>query len=350
MGNRRRSMVDPLKSIRSFSRLQLAHLPTPLEPMPRLGRALGIESLWVKRDDCTGLGFGGNKVRKLEFSLATALANKADCVVCGGVAQSNTARQVAAACAKLGIECHLGIMHGRVANPEPVYQTTGNILLGRLYGAIVHEIPWTEDRNLGLQGIASALQSSGRRVHLIPYGASDAIGAMGYILAAEEIVRQCPSVGWIAHASGSAGTQAGLLAGLLALGYSTRVIGIDVDAQADRVRRDVKRVGYEVASFLEVQDRWAEGRVKVFGEWSGPAYGEPDASTDEAILMAARLEGLALDPVYTGKGMAGLIGLARKGWFKDGAPVVWIHTGGSPGIFAYPQRVARLASEVSSKK
>jgi len=350
MKNRPQSMADPLKSVRNLSRLQLAHLPTPLEAMPRLGRELGITSLWIKRDDCTGLGLGGNKVRKLEFSIAAALANKVDCVVCGGVAQSNTVRQVAAACAKVGIECHLGIMHGRVPNPEPVYKTTGNILIGRLYGAIIHEISWTEDRNRGLQDMASVLESSGRRVCLIPYGASDAIGAMGYVLAAEEIVHQCPDVGWIVHASGSAGTQAGLLAGLLALGYSTRVIGIDVDAQADRVRRDVQRVGYEAASVLGLQDRWGEDRVEVFREWSGPAYGEPDASTDEAILLAARLEGLALDPVYTGKGMAGLIGLARKGWFRDDAAVVWIHTGGSPGIFAYPQRIGRVAGEVRSKK
>lgn len=343
-------MVDPLKSIGSLSRLHLAHLPTPLERMPRLGEALGIKSLWVKRDDCTGLGLGGNKVRKLEFSLAAALAKKVDCIVCGGVAQSNTARQVAAACAKIGIECHLGIMHGRVTNAEPAYQTTGNILLGGLYGAIIHEIPWTEDRNLGLQGIASTLELSGRQVYLIPYGASDAVGAMGYVLAAQEIVHQCPNVGWIVHASGSAGTQAGLLAGLLLLGSSACVIGIDVDAQADRVRRDVQRVGYQAATLLGVQNQLREEisnghRVKVFGEWSGPAYGEPDSSTDEAILLAARLEGLALDPVYTGKGMAGLIGLARRGWFRDGAPVVWVHTGGSPGIFAYPERIGRLASE-----
>src|ERR1700733_12944727 len=140
-------MADRLAGLRVLPRVRLAHLPTPMEPMPRLAARLGVGSLWVKRDDCTGLGLGGNKVRKLEFDLAAALEAGADCVVCGGVVQSNSARQVAAACAKLGIECHLGIMRGRLSNPEPGYEDNGNILLDRLYGAIVHEIPWDEDRN-----------------------------------------------------------------------------------------------------------------------------------------------------------------------------------------------------------
>jgi L-cysteate sulfo-lyase len=153
--------------------------------MPRLAAALGVKSLWVKRDDCTGLGMGGNKVRTLEFSLAAAQNAGADCVVCGGVAQSNTARQVAAACAKLGMECHLGIMRGRLRTTEPGYDRTGNILLGRLYGAITHDIPWDENRNAHLQSMESELRASGRRVFLVPYGASDPLGAMGYVLAAE---------------------------------------------------------------------------------------------------------------------------------------------------------------------
>jgi L-cysteate sulfo-lyase len=336
-------MNDPLARVRGFPRLRLAHLPTPLEAMPRLGDVLGITSLWIKRDDCTGLALGGNKVRKLEFSLAAARAEGANCVVCGGVAQSNTSRQLAAACAKIGMECHLGIMHGRVQHPEPHYSTTGNILLARLYGAITHDIPWDEDRHRGLNAIASNLQSDGRHVFLVPYGASNATGALGYVLAAEEIIRQCPNVACIVHASGSGGTQAGLLVGLLAFRHPAQVIGIDVDAQADRVARDVYRIGYETAMLLGIADRWTQNKIEVANGWSGPAYGEPDASTEEAIRLAARLEGLALDPVYTGKGLAGLIGLARKRQFNDRSPVVWIHTGGSPGIFAYPTLMSRLS-------
>ena len=325
-------------------RLRLAHLPTPMETMPRLGAALGIQSLWVKRDDCTGLGLGGNKVRKLEFSLAAAQAADADCVVSGGVLQSNTARQVAAACAKLGMECHLGIMHGRPRHPEVQYATNGNALLDRLYGAVVHAITWDEERNRGVQFIASELLANGRRPFVVPYGASDKLGAMGYVLAVEEIIRQCPDVSWIVHGSGSGGTQAGLVAGLLALRHSARVIGIDVDAQCARVASDVNRIGYGIAAMLGTGDLWTDDGIEVLGNWSGPGYGEPDASTEEAILLAARLEGLALDPVYSGKAMAGLIGLARQGRFHGGGSVVWIHAGGTPGIFAYPSTIERIAT------
>jgi L-cysteate sulfo-lyase len=337
-------VTDALAGLRALPRLRLAHLPTPLEPMSRLGARLGLSSLWVKRDDCTGLGLGGNKVRKLEFNLGAAREAGADCIVCGGVVQSNTARQVAAACAKLGLECHLGIMSGRLTDTKPGYDNNGNILLDRLYGAVVHDIPWSEDRNARLRAIAEDLRRVGGAPYLVPYGASDALGAMGYALAAEEIVTQLPKVGWIVHASGSAGTQAGLLAGLLALGHPARVIGIDVDAQAARVAADVRRVGREAAALLGVAARWDDACVEVVGDWCGPAYGMPDATTDEAIRLAARLEGLALDPVYAGKGMAGLIGLARAWRFHADAAVVWIHTGGVPGIFAYPETMVRVGN------
>ncbi len=334
---------DPLAPMRRLPRLRFAHLPTPLEPMPRLAAQLGLPTLLVKRDDCTGLGLGGNKVRKLEFDLAAALDAQADCIVCGGVVQSNTARQVAAACARLGLECHLGIMRGRLATVESGYEQTGNILLDRLYGATIHDIPWDEDRNRRLHAIAGSLREAGRRPYLVPYGASDALGAMGYVVAAEEILRDRPDVAWIVHASGSGGTQAGLLAGLLALDHPARVIGVDVDAQPDRVRADVCRVGREAAALLGVADRWDDARVEVAPNWSAGAYGVADADTEAAIRLTARCEALALDPVYAGKGMAGLIGLARQGRFADGAPVVWIHTGGAPGLFAYPTTMARLS-------
>lgn len=342
-------MADALAQLRLLPRLHLAHVPTPMEAMPRLAAHLGIGALWVKRDDCTGLGFGGNKARKLEFILAAALNAGANCIVCGGVVQSNVARLVAAACAKLGIECHLGIMRGRVHSTEPAHEQSGNILLDRLFGAIIHDIPWTEDRNLHLRRIVDELTAGGKNVHLIPYGASNALGAMGYVLAAEEIVRDCPDVAWIVHSSGSAGTQAGLLAGLLALEHPARVIGIDVDAQAARVRADVRRVGREAAALLGRADRWDDALVEVAEDWSGPAYGTTDASTDEAIRFAARLEGLPLDPVYSGKGMAGLIGLVRQRRFRPDDPIVWIHTGGGPGIFAYPALMNRLGNSVNSQ-
>lgn len=316
-----------------------------MERMSRLGSEIVIDELWVKRDDCAGLGFGGNKVRKLEFALAAAIEAQADCVVCGGVVQSNLARQVAAACAKLGMECHLGIMRGRLANAdtESGYEETGNILLDRLFGAIIHDIAWDEDRNLRLLELVDRLSAAGRKPYLVPYGASDALGAFGYALAAQEIVRECPDVGWIVHASGSGGTQAGLIAGLLALGHPARVIGIDVDAQPAHVSANVRRIGRETAALLNVGDRWNDDFVEVVSAWSAGRYGVADESTEAAIRLAARLEGLALDPVYTGKSMARLIGLTQQGRFASGRPVVWIHTGGGPGIFAYAATMSRLA-------
>jgi L-cysteate sulfo-lyase len=166
---------------------------------------------------------------------------------------------------------------------------------------------------------------------------------MGYVVAAEEIIRDLPDVRWIVHASGSAGTQSGLVAGLLALGNSARVIGIDVDAQPERVRADVCRIGREAAVLLEVGDRWQDELVEVAGDWSAGGYGVADGSTEEAIRLAARTEALVLDPVYTAKGMAGLIGLARQGRFGADETVLWVHTGGVPGIFAYPETMARLS-------
>jgi len=184
--------------------------------MPRLSEELGGPRLLVKRDDCTGLGVGGNKIRKLEFEMAAAIAMGADCVVCGGVVQSNTSRQVAAACAKLGLQCHLGIMYGRVPDTEPAYEVSGNLLLDRLYGATIYEMPWDEDRNAQLRTLCADLAQAGRKPFLVPYGVSDALGAMGYARMVLELLDQCRTLGVspsnIVHASGSGGTQAGITA------------------------------------------------------------------------------------------------------------------------------------------
>lgn len=344
-------MSTPIERLDALARVSLAHLPTPLEEMPRLSAHLGGPRLLVKRDDCTGLGLGGNKLRKLEYDLAAALAEGADCVVCGGVVQSNVARQVAAACAKLGLECHLGIMHGRVPGTEPGYDVTGNILLDRLFGAVVHDIPWNEDRNTRLHGIELELRAAGRRPYFVPYGASDALGAMGYARMVIELLEQCAALSvtptYLVHASGSAGTQAGIVAMLAALGHPMRCIGIDVDAQPERVAADVRRVGHEAAILLGADARWADELVEVAAGYAGPAYGVADAGTLEAIGLAARLEAFALDPVYAGKGMAGLIGLVRAGRFSKQDAVIWVHTGGAPGLFAYPAAMARAASALS---
>jgi L-cysteate sulfo-lyase len=333
------------KLLATASRIALAHLPTPLESMPRLSAELGGPRLFVKRDDCTGLGVGGNKIRKLEFVMAAALAEGADCVVCGGVPQSNTSRQVAAACAKLGLDCHVGVMYGRESNVEPEYELSGNILLNRLFGATIHKIPWDEDRNTHLESLKAGLARVGRKPFLVPYGASDALGAMGYAAMVIELLGQCAALGispnYVVHASGSAGTQAGITSGLAALDWPMRCIGIDIDAQAERVAADVRRIGRKAACRLGAENRWDDDLVEVVAGFAGPGYGNPDPPTLEAIRMAARLEGLVLDPVYSGKGMQGLIGLIRAGRFSADKTVVWLHTGGRPGLFVYPAAMNR---------
>src|ERR1700754_1060301 len=201
----------------SFPRLGLAQLPTPLEPMQRLTIHLGGPRLWVKREDATGLGFGGNKLRKLDYVLHQAISSGADTIVSGGVVQSNSQRQVAAVAAKLGLNCHLAVYHGRLAPPTPEYETSGNAFLNRLFGAHLHDVPWTGDRNAAIRTLVDDLQASGRRPYFVPYGVSNALGAVAYATTISEIESQAAQLGFvpsaIVHCTGSAGTQAGLVVG-----------------------------------------------------------------------------------------------------------------------------------------
>ncbi len=324
----------------ALPRVRLAHLPTPLEPLDRLRAHLGAAPrLWVKRDDCTGLGLGGNKVRKLEFLLAEALAQGADTVVTGGVVQSNHIRQTAAAAAKLGLECHLAVMTGRVPRVDPDYNDTGNILLDRLFGAHCVTVDWRADRNAVIGSLMASLKARGRNPYMVPYGGSSATGAMGFVLAAAELLEQAQSLGvritHIVHASGSAGTQAGLTVGLAALAPEVELIGLDIDAEPDRVRRDVTRVAHEAASMLGMPDMLRDRPITVLSGYAGEGYGLPTNGMLEAVKLGARLEGLVLDPVYAGKGFAGFIDLVRQGRFAADDNVVFWHTGGAPALFAY---------------
>jgi L-cysteate sulfo-lyase len=322
----------------ALPRVRLAHLPTPLEPLDRLRAHLGAAPrLWVKRDDCTGLGLGGNKVRKLEFLLAEAMAQGADAVVTGGVVQSNHIRQTAAA--KLGLECHLAVMTGRVPRVDPDYNDTGNILLDRLFGAHCVTVDWRADRNAVIGGLMEALKARGRKPYMVPYGGSSATGAMGFVLAAIELLEQARNsdvrLTHIVHASGSAGTQAGLAVGFAALAPDIKLIGLDIDAEPDRVRRDVTRVAQEAASMLGAPELLRDRPITVLPGYAGEAYGLPTDGMIEAVRLGARLEGLVLDPVYAGKGFAGFIDLVRQGRFAAADNVVFWHTGGTPALFAY---------------
>ncbi len=317
-------------------RIPLAHLPTPVEKLERLTAHLGGPTLWIKRDDCTGLGLGGNKLRKLEFLLADALMQRADTVVTGGVVQSNHIRQTAAAAAKLGLECHLAVMTGRVPDVDPDYDETGNILLDRLFGAHCVYVDWKANRNAVIAGLIDGLKHRGRRPYMVAYGGSNALGACGFVAAAMELVQQLDHldlrITHVVHASGSAGTQAGLAVGLAALAPEIALIGIDIDAEPERVRADVDRLARQTADMLGVP---APAPVTVLSGYAGPGYGMPAEAMVAAVRLGARLEGLVLDPVYSGKGFAGLIDLVRRVRFKPTDNVLFWHTGGAPGLFAY---------------
>ncbi len=338
----RGSIADLEGHLARFRRLGLARLPTPLEPLTRLAGHLGGPRLWVKREDETGLGFGGNKLRKLDHVLRAAVEAGADTLVSGGVAQSNSQRQVAAAAAKLGLGCDLAVYHGRLAPPTPAYETSGNALLNRLYGARLHDVPWTGDRNGAIRDLADRLAAEGRRPFVVPYGVSDGLGAVGYASAIAELARQCGERGFtpraVVHCSGSGGTQAGLVLGASLALPETEIVGIDIDAEPDRVRADVRRHGAAGADLLDMT--FADDRVEVVAGHAGPAYGVPHAATVDAVRLAGRLEALVLDPVYSAKGLAGLIALVGAGRWRPDDDVVFIHTGGAPALFAYAAALA----------
>jgi L-cysteate sulfo-lyase len=316
-----------------FRRLGLAHLPTPLEPMKRLSAHLGGPRLWVKREDCTGVGLGGNKLRKLDYVLCEAIDAGADTLVSGGVVQSNSQRQVAAAAAKLGLDCHLAVYHGRLAPPSPEYEHTGNALLNRLFGATLHDVPWNGDRNGAIHALADRLRGEGRKPYVVPYGVSNPLGAVAYASTIAEIAATGLSPAAIVHCTGSAGTQAGLVVGAQIALPRTRIVGIDIDAEPERVRADVLVYAEGAASLLD--HALDPSGVEVVAGHAGPAYGVPHAATVAAIRLGARLEGLVLDPVYSGKGLAGLIALVKSGRWTQDQDVVFVHTGGAPALFAY---------------
>ena len=248
----RRPLIERLAV---FPRLGLANLPTPLEPMKRLTHHLGGPRLWVKREDATGLGFGGNKLRKLDYVLHEALSSGADTIVSGGVVQSNSQRQVAAVAAKLGLACHLAVSHGRLEPPTPEYKTSGNAFLNRLFGAHLHDVPWTDDRNAAIRTLVGDLEAKGQRPYFVPYWVSNALGAVAYATAISEIESQSALLGFapaaVVHCTGSAGTQAGLVVGAAVAMPNTRIVGIDIDAEPMRVRADVVAFARDASNLLD---------------------------------------------------------------------------------------------------
>ena len=323
-----------INHIESFSRVSLAHLPTPLEPLAGLSRRFsGGPSLMIKRDDCTGLASGGNKTRKLEYVLRHALSAGADTIITTGGLQSNHARQTAAACAKLGLACILALRRvGASATSK------GNLLLDEILGASVRIIDDNSDAVEAMEKIAAEVAARGGRPYIVPLGASTPLGALGYVRCAAEIMSQLAAhhkrPTHVIVAAGSGGTQAGLLAGFEALGAAeVTVIGVDIDANAPRTRQRVEGLLSGARTLLGLEGA-AKGEIVILEGFAGAAYGAPMAAGNQAILDVARSDGILLDPVYTGKAMAAFLDMLEKASFRASDCVVFLHTGGLPMLFA----------------
>ena len=319
-----------------FARIRLAHLPTPLEPLPRLSEELGVD-LWIKRDDCTGLAGGGNKTRKLEFLLGAAFEQDADTLVTQGAVQSNHVRQTAAAAAAHGLACEI-ILEARTGSKASDYVGNGNVLLDRLFGAAIRTVPGGSDMAAELEVTADQVRARGGRPYVIPGGGSNPTGALGYVDCAREIVVQADEMDLEVHrivtATGSAGTHAGLVAGLAVMGADIPVLGIGVRAPKEKQEANVFKLAEETAALLGQPGRVKRERVVADCDYVGEGYGLIDQGVIDALTLAARTDGIVLDPVYSGKAMKGLIALSRQGTFK-GETLVFLHTGGAQGLFGY---------------
>ena len=321
-----------------FPRVHITHGPTPLEFMPRLTEALGGPNLYIKRDDCTGLGSGGNKTRKLEFLMADAVKHGADTIITQGATQSNHARQTVAIAVKMGMKCEI-LLEDRTGFKVENYKKSGNVFLDHLYGARVRELPGGSDMNAAMSAVAEELRAEGRKPYIIPGGGSNPIGALGYVTCALEMVNQFNAqdlrVDCVVHATGSAGTQAGLVVGLEGTRSQIPVLGIGVRAAREAQETNVYNLAVKTAELLGVPGAVKRESVMANCDYVGGGYGVPTPGMVEAVTMMARLEGILLDPVYSGKGMAGLIDLCRKGHFKKGENVVFLHTGGAVALYGY---------------
>ncbi|MDB2497919.1 D-cysteine desulfhydrase [Alphaproteobacteria bacterium] len=334
------------KKLREFPSVPLCHQPTPLEFMPRMSESLGGPRLWIKRDDCTGLATGGNKTRKLEFLIADAIEKGADMVVTQGAVQSNHVRQTAAAACKYGLDCH-ALLERRVPDRADDYETTGNVLFDQMFGTSLEFRPAGLDMNAETMAVTEKLAAAGRKPYFIPGGGSNEIGALGYVSCAFELLDQIKAnnldVGWIVLATGSAGTHAGMLAGLHAAGSTISVMGISVRQPKDKQIAAVHKLAVLTAAQLTDTPLGVE-KVIVDDGYVGAGYGQPTQGTLDAINLIARREGLLFDPVYSGKGLAGMIGLAGQNFFESDKDVIFLHTGGAAALFAYGNQLAENAA------
>jgi len=321
-------------------RLHFAHLPTPIEELPRLSKALGGPRLLVKRDDQTGLAFGGNKTRKLEFLVAEAQEQGAKMMISAGAIQSNHCRQTAAAAARFGFECTL------VLTGELPRQPSANLLLDQLFGARIVNVKDREDRDRILQETFDLAASEGKKPYLVPYGGSSPTGALGYAFAVEELMKQMAGfrsfqnfgsldrVDWIIFGTSSGGTHAGLVLGQRVFGCQGKVLGISIDEPVEWLQKNVSALASSASEKLGERIEFAPADVSANADYCAAGYGVLTGAEREAVRLFARHEGLLLDPVYTGRAAAGMIDLVRKGFFKKDETVLFWHTGGQPALFA----------------
>ena len=309
-------------------RLHFAHLPTPIEPLPRLSEALGGPSLLIKRDDLTGLAFGGNKTRKLEFLVAEARDQGAHTLISGGALQSNHCRQTAAAAARFGFKCVL------VLTGEEPKQPSANLLLDELFGAKITYVADRRDRDRILQETFDQAAEEGMKPYLVPYGGSNATGALGYSFAMKELVEQNVHTDWIVFATSSGGTHAGLLLGQRVFRYNGKVLGISVDESEEWLKQNVSELASLASEKLGKRIEFTPDEVLANANYCSAGYGVLTQQEREAIRLFATCEGLLLDPVYTGRAAAGMVDLIRKGFFKRDETVLFLHTGGQPALFA----------------
>jgi len=317
-------------------RLRFAHLPTPIETLPRLSAVLQGPQLLVKRDDQTGLAFGGNKTRKLEYLLAEARESGAQTLITAGAVQSNHCRQTVAAANRFGFACILVLKGDRPAN------LSGNVWLDHFLGA---KIIWSgsSDRDRILEQTFDFAHDDGKKPYLIPYGGSNVIGAAAYAFAMEEMLAQGVDADWIVFASSSGGTQAGLVVGARKFGYRGQVLGISIDNKALDLQERVAMLAGETARALDVGASFSADDILVNDSYLGGGYGVMGQPEAEALKLFAQYEGLLLDPVYTGRSAAGMIDLIRSGFFSADQKILFWHTGGTPALFAHPYGESLLA-------
>jgi D-cysteine desulfhydrase family pyridoxal phosphate-dependent enzyme len=323
--------------MRAIPRIKLAQLPTPIESLSKLTSKLDGPNLFVKRDDLTGLAFGGNKTRKLEYLFAEAQANGARTIITAGAVQSNHCRQTAAACARLNFECIL------VLSGEKPPQATGNLLLDQLFDA---RLVWTslDERDNTLRETFRNAWQAGKRPYLVPYGGSNSTGASAYALAMKELLDQGFNPDWIVFASSSGGTQAGLVCGARLFNFKGKVLGISVDEIKADLQAKVAPLANKAADFLGERTDFSPEEILVSADYLGGGYGVMGATEVEAIRLFARAEGLLLDPVYTARAAAGMIDLIKQGFFKREDKVLFWHTGGTPALFS--EKYAMLAEPI----